>query len=107
MARLFSTKATHMLPCYICYARGEGRMPERLAHRELRNRSAEVLREVQAGAAYEVTNHGEVVAWLLPATGRVPLAVRPPRIRGGFAELPRVRRDVTTAQVLDELRDER
>ncbi|MFN2323599.1 MAG: type II toxin-antitoxin system Phd/YefM family antitoxin [Trueperaceae bacterium] len=33
-----------------------------LAHRDLRKRSAEVLRRVQAGETFQVTHHGVVVA---------------------------------------------
>jgi len=81
-------------------------MPEKLAHRELRNRSAEVLREVAAGATYEITNHGDVVAVLsppAPGTG-TGLRIRQPRTRGGFAQLPRVRRNRPVQEVLDDLR---
>ena len=80
-------------------------MVERLAHRDLRNRSAEILREVAAGATYEVTNHGEVVAILSPpssAAGR--LRTRPATIRGRWSEIERVHRDERTEDVLDELR---
>jgi prevent-host-death family protein len=37
-----------------------------ISHRELRNNSAEVLRAVAAGEAFEITNHGEVAAVLVP-----------------------------------------
>jgi prevent-host-death family protein len=82
-------------------------MPEKLAHRELRNRSAEVLREVAAGATYEITNHGDVVAVLSPPARHVDLRIRQPRVRGGFSGLPRVRRDRPVQEVLDDLRGER
>jgi prevent-host-death family protein len=38
----------------------------RISHRELRNNSSEVLRDVLAGEIIEVTNHGEVTAVLVP-----------------------------------------
>jgi prevent-host-death family protein len=38
----------------------------RISHREFRNNSAAVLREVQAGETMEITNNGEVVAVLSP-----------------------------------------
>ena len=82
-------------------------MTERLAHRDLRNRSSEVLREVAAGATYEITNHGEVVAILSPPKGRRGLRIRPARVRGRFADLPLVSRTERVQDVLDELRDER
>lgn len=81
-------------------------MAERLAHRELRNRSAEVLREVAAGATYEITNHGDVVAVLAPPSHGTDLRVRPAKARGGFSGLARVRRDTLVQDVLDDLRDE-
>ena len=48
-------------------------MTERLAHRDLRNRSAEILRDVAAGGSYEITNHGEVVALLTPPASDGPI----------------------------------
>ncbi len=78
-----------------------------LAHRDLRNRSAEVLRRVQAGETFQVTNHGDVVAVLSPANRAPGPRVRAATVRGGFAALPRVRVDVPTAVVLDELRGDR
>ena len=78
-----------------------------LAHRELRNRSAEVLRRVQAGETFRVTNHGEVVAVLSPSSRAPGPRVRVATVHGGFAALPRVRVDVPTATVLDELRGDR
>jgi len=79
---------------------------ERLAHRDLRNRSAEVLRDVAAGATYEITNHGEVVAVLSPPGAGTDLRVRQPTARGGFSDLPRVRRGESVQQALDDLRSE-
>lgn len=38
----------------------------RISHREFRNNSAAVLREVQAGETMEITNNGELVAILSP-----------------------------------------
>jgi prevent-host-death family protein len=81
--------------------------PRTLAHRDLRNRSAEVLRRVQAGETFQVTNHGDVVAVLSPANRAPGPRVRAATVRGGFATLPRVRVDVPTATVLDELRGDR
>jgi prevent-host-death family protein len=78
-----------------------------LAHRDLRNRSAEVLRRVQAGETFQVTNHGDVVAVLSPAHRAPGPRVRAATTRGGFAALPRVQADVATAVVLDELRGDR
>lgn len=38
-----------------------------ISHREMRNNSAEILRRVEAGESFVVTNHGEAVAELIPA----------------------------------------
>jgi prevent-host-death family protein len=79
-----------------------------IPHRELRNNSAAVLREVQAGETFEITNHGEVVAILSPpAKGLPPLRVRPARAKRAFSGLPRVRLDRPSQDILDELREER
>ena len=85
-------------------------MTRTVPHRELRNDSSRILREVAAGATVAITNHGEVVAVLSPpqdVPGTSGLAIRPARRRGGFSALPRARRGRSTADVLDELRAER
>lgn len=82
-------------------------MVEKLAHRDLRNRSAEILRDVSAGASYEITNHGEVVALLSPPAPDVALRVRRATNRRPFAEIHRERRDESAGAVLDELRGDR
>lgn len=82
-------------------------MTERLAHRDLRNRSSEILREVAAGATYEITNHGEVVAILSPPTARRELRIRRARRRVRFADLPLVSLTESTQDILDELRGDR
>src|SRR4051794_7380325 len=62
-----------------------------IPHREHRNDSSRVLRAVQAGATFEVTNHGEVVAILSPADAAGSnMRFRPATARGGFAALSRV-----------------
>jgi antitoxin (DNA-binding transcriptional repressor) of toxin-antitoxin stability system len=82
-------------------------MTEQLAHRDLRNRSSEILREVASWATFEITNHGKVVAILSPPPGTADLRVRAPRARGGFANLPLVRRVESTQDALDDLRGDR
>lgn len=84
-------------------------MSERIPHRELRNNSSAILREVQAGKSFDITNHGEVVARLVPPTEQSlpPLKVRKARIRGGFSKLPRVKIDRPTQEIIDELRGDR
>ena len=80
---------------------------DKLAHRDLRNRSAEILRDVVAGASYEITNHGEVVALLTPPEPNGRLTVRRASITRPFADVARVRRGASTSAVLDELRADR
>jgi prevent-host-death family protein len=82
-------------------------MTEQLAHRDLRNRSAEILREVAAGASYEITNHGEVVALLTPPAPDGRLRVRKATSGRPFSQIQRVRRIETTKSALDDLRGER
>lgn len=86
----------------------------RIAHRELRNNSSQILAEVKNGAIIEVTNHGEVVAVLVPpaatpyerlvAAGKVQLA-KPGRIRrfSDVADCPSTRDPL---DVLAEMRGE-
>lgn len=80
-----------------------------IAHRDLRNKSAEILRAVHEGETLQVTNHGEVVAVLSPPPASLLSSVRfrPPLIRGGFSDLPLFTTAVTTEVALDELRAER
>lgn len=95
-----------MALCYACYSH---EMTRTIAHRELRNNSAAVLRAVQSGETFEVTNHGEVVAVLTPPA-LAPLAgvrFRPALNRGGFSDLPMVTSKIATGILLDELREER
>ncbi|HWR46171.1 MAG TPA: type II toxin-antitoxin system prevent-host-death family antitoxin [Pseudonocardiaceae bacterium] len=81
-------------------------MPKTIPHRELRNNSSAVLRDVQAGETVYVTNNGEVVAVLVPpprAAGASP-RIRRATIRGGFAGLERTRIQEPLEDVLGELR---
>jgi prevent-host-death family protein len=85
-----------------------------ISHRELRNNSSEILRDVQAGEIIEVTNHGDVAAVLVPpsltpyerllAAGKV----RPPAGRSvDLRRLPRVRSSSTTADIIADVRGDR
>jgi prevent-host-death family protein len=84
----------------------------RIPHRELRNNSSGVLRRVQNGEVIEVTNHGDVVAILVPpgaASSRLPLS--PPRRATDFLDLvrglPTTASTESSLEVLNELRGER
>ena len=79
---------------------------ERIAHRELRNRSSEILRAVAAGETFEITNHGEVVAVLSPPDDP-PLRIIPATVIGHWDEIRPVVIDESIQDILDDLRGER
>ncbi len=84
-------------------------MARTVTHRDLRNRSGEVLRAVDAGETYTVTSRGKPVARLVPiaeATSDLPLH-RPAAIRGGFSQLIRYSVATSSAETIDDLRGER
>lgn len=84
-------------------------MPRTIPHRELRNNSSAVLREVAAGETVYVTNNGEVVAVLVPPprAGVASPRIRRATTRGGFAELERTRIQEPVQDALDDLRGDR
>ena len=94
-------------PCYTCY--GVMHVPT-IPHRELRNNSAEILRRVQAGETFEITNNGRPVALLAPVPEE-PLALLrrsgavTRSVRVDFAALRRAT-GIASQDVLDDLRGE-
>ena len=84
-------------------------MAETIAHRELRNNSSEILRRVQSGETFNITNHGEIVAILTPPPATPDLAprVRRATVRGGWNEIPAIEIDEPTQTIIDELRGDR
>lgn len=83
-------------------------MTRTIPHRELRNNSSSVLREVAHGETIAVTNRGEVVAILVPpADDRDGLRVRKATESGGFATLPRLQLEHSVQDSVDDLRGER
>lgn len=92
--------------CYRCYDRC---VATTVTHRDLRNRSGEVLHAVEAGETYTVTSRGRPVARLVPITDANPdLPLRRPAvIRGGFAQLLRHSVADPSAETIDDLRGER
>lgn len=84
-------------------------MARTIPHRELRNNSSAVLREVQAGESIQISNHGEVVAVLVPPTqpSATALRVRTAKIRGGFSTLRRVNAAESSQDALADLRGDR
>lgn len=81
----------------------------RIAHRELRNNSSEILRRVASGETMEITNHGDVVAIISPAQHeRAPrVRMRKATIRGRFDEIEAVDAGESTQEIMDFLRGDR
>ncbi|UFS58890.1 type II toxin-antitoxin system Phd/YefM family antitoxin [Subtercola endophyticus] len=80
-----------------------------IAHRELRNNSGEILRGVEVGETYMITNNGKIVATLAPVN-LLPLAgvrSRPPSVAPSFADIARVPAREPVTSVLDDLRGDR
>lgn len=82
-------------------------MARTIPHRELRNDSAAVLREVQRGETVRVTNHGEVVAVLVPpGNAGADLRVQKATSSKPLSNIARVRLEKSTSELLEELRAE-
>ena len=85
-----------------------------IPHRKLRNQSSKILERVKNGETIHVTNNGEITATLIPPSaspferllqaGQVRPAVPGPV---DFRTLPRVASEVSTAEILNDLRDDR
>jgi len=83
-----------------------------VAHRELRNNSAELLRRANAGESFDVTNNGVVVARLVPPEAS-PLEralqahLVTPATSRRLPRITRVRSAESTAAMLKDLKGER
>lgn len=83
-----------------------------IPHRELRNNSSRILDEVKNGEIIEVTNHGEVVAVLIPPAGtryeRLVAAGKVRQARPGpkFTDIRPARSERDPLDVLAEMRGE-
>ncbi|WP_284974246.1 type II toxin-antitoxin system prevent-host-death family antitoxin [Arthrobacter sp. efr-133-TYG-104] len=85
-----------------------------IPHRELRNQSSKILERVKNGEVIDVTNNGEVAATLIPPSaspferllqaGSVRPASEAPV---DFAILPRIKSEMSTADILADLRGDR
>ena len=84
-------------------------MSSQISHRDLRNRSGEVLRAVANGETYVVTNNGKPTAQIGPVSQGAPglPLSKPAEIRGGFSSLRRHVVEEPTSTTIDELRGER
>ncbi|MGH9300970.1 MAG: type II toxin-antitoxin system Phd/YefM family antitoxin [Acidimicrobiales bacterium] len=89
-------------------------MTRTINHRELRNHSSDVLRDVAAGEIIEVTNHGELAAVLVPpalstferlvVAGKVRL---PAESATDFREIHRIKSAQSTAEIISDVRGDR
>jgi prevent-host-death family protein len=87
--------------CYGCVMRT-------ITHRQLRNESGAVLRDVEAGESILVSNNGSVVARISPASEAEPgLPVTRPAIAYGFDDVPLYDRPGNVLDALTDLRGER
>lgn len=82
-----------------------------ISHREMRNKSAEILRRVAAGEELVVTNHGRPVARLSPIHASVvdeliaSGAARPPVDDRSFRALPpAAKTSATSADIVADVR---
>lgn len=84
---------------------------ETVTHREMRNRSGEILRRVEAGESVRVTNNGQPVAMIVPVGGDLLDALvargeaRPARTGG--AALANIQRVVSATSSRDVIEDSR
>lgn len=77
--------------------------------RELRQHLSEALRYVQAGGTIEITNRGEVIAFVIPAR---PQPGNEQRVRAAIADLDRLAaeisaispKDVSAIDVVNDIR---
>lgn len=84
-------------------------MEEQIPHRELRNRSGSILRAVEAGESYTVTNDGRAVARIVPigrADADLPLH-RAATTHGGFSGLRRHTIPNPSAETISDMRGDR
>jgi len=85
-------------------------MARTIPHRELRNNSSKILEEVRRGETIHITNHGVIVATLIPPPSVPPLTYRPARRPGRWADFelpPPAPGGLTAQEILDDLRGDR
>ncbi|MGI8417975.1 MAG: type II toxin-antitoxin system Phd/YefM family antitoxin [Nakamurella sp.] len=76
--------------------------------RELRNDSAEVMRQVEQGQSFTVTRRGVPVARLSPLTDDADLrCLRPARRHVVYSQTVRVTTEVSSEEMLTDLRGDR
>lgn len=84
---------------------------ETISHREMRNRSGEILRRVEAGESVQVTNNGRLSALIVPPAGRLIDALiasgearAPLRSRMSILEVPLIESPETSEQIIEDAR---
>jgi prevent-host-death family protein len=82
-----------------------------VSHRELRNRSGEILRRVEAGESVQITNRGKPVALVSPLAPRSLDALVDQggarRAKAPLSTLSRIRRAASTRDTHEIIRDTR
>jgi prevent-host-death family protein len=79
-----------------------------ITHRQLRNESGAVLRDVEAGESLLISNNGSVVARISPASENEPgLPVTRPATARGFDDVPLYDRPGNVLDALTDLRGDR
>lgn len=84
---------------------------EMISHREMRNRSGEILRRVEAGESVQVNNNGRPAALIVPVGGDALERLiargeaRPPRAgKDAFASIRRVESRLSSEQLVEDSR---
>jgi len=79
-----------------------------ISQRELRNDNAVVVRAVERGESFTVTRRGVPIARIVPVSeGADVRCLYPATMPPDFASIERVKLDVTSAKLLDDLRGDR
>ncbi|MFT4188331.1 MAG: type II toxin-antitoxin system prevent-host-death family antitoxin [Aeromicrobium sp.] len=78
-----------------------------ISQREMRNESGRVLRDVEHGASFTITRHGTPVARIVPYEPESLPALRPARQPAVFSVDDLVASDISSEEILADLRDER
>jgi prevent-host-death family protein len=78
-----------------------------ISQRELRNDNAAIMRGVEAGESYVVTRNGVPVARLIPLPSPSLPVARPARRRLDLSSLPRIELEMSSQELLDEVREDR
>ncbi|MDE1465526.1 type II toxin-antitoxin system Phd/YefM family antitoxin [Spartinivicinus poritis] len=75
-------------------------MKSKVASYEAKNKLPEFLRRVEAGESFTITNHGKVVADLIPADSRRQ------RAKLAIANIKRMKKHVVSNETLMDLRQQ-